>query len=242
MKKKSASLLLFVFFSFLVNAQDEIIKLGESVAIDYELKITRITSDTLYYKAFRKNEFLLSKQVLAYKYKNSPWIFVRPEEKQKYIYKNGLLLFKHLQPEFILEPYELPLANEKRIKGLKHYKIIFTLDKQKKALTSGGEICFTLNADTTNTIFILRLKKISVDSLFLFNRLKNDKKIYRFHVENFKEIAFNTDIQKMLNLFTAPSMNRKAETAYGLLGYLMTVPHKYASNENSYEIVPVSDN
>ena len=240
--KKFACLITIFFSARFCNAQDEIIKVGEQVAIDYELKITKISSDTLFFIAFRKSEFLLMRNVLVYKVKGSNWTWARPEEKEKYIFKEGRLLFKHLQPEFILRQFEISLSNEKQIKQLKHYKIIFTLNSQKKTLTSDGEICFTLISDTTNSIFILRLKKIYKDSLFLFSRIKDDKRIYRFSIEDFKEIAFNTDVQKMLNLFTAPSMDREAITSQGLLIYLMTVPHKFAASENSYEIVPVSDN
>lgn len=76
MIKQSLIVLIFVLaYAGHVSAQDEFITWQDKCVTDFELKILRVNSDTLFYKAFFKKRFYLTADLVGYKYKDSVWVY-----------------------------------------------------------------------------------------------------------------------------------------------------------------------
>ncbi len=72
----------FVLFSSIslgilttVNGQDEFMTWQDKRVTNFELKILRVTTDTLFYKSFLRNKFYLTEDLVGYRYKDSNWVY-----------------------------------------------------------------------------------------------------------------------------------------------------------------------
>lgn len=192
----------FAFFLFLLFAmqigiaQDEVMLRGDTVVVNHELKIRRISKDTLQYRAFGKTRYFLMEKVMAYRYKDSAWTYVDKSDKQKYIIRQGSLLLRYLQPDIILSRYELKNSQIDRIKYLSDYEAHIPVKGKKAILRKNRPVIVRLYPDTTKTPILMPLKKISSDSLFFVAELYNKKKPYGIPIKDIEHILFDTDVQR----------------------------------------------
>lgn len=174
-----------------VQAQDELMLKGDTVALDFELKIKKITADTIIYRSYRKETVLRTEDVMMYRYKDSSWTFVRKADKEKYVLRQGVLKLKHLQPDIIMRPYEMSESEITRVKSLFDHRARLPYKGKTSVLKKGRSVLVSLYTDTTNSVLGLPLKKIASDSLFFITNLYNKKKLYGVPVRDIRYILID---------------------------------------------------
>jgi hypothetical protein len=86
------TLFFFVTVPCKIFAQDEFIPLQTKRVTDFELKILRVTKDTLFYKSFLRNKFYLTEDLIAYRYKDSNWVYFNDSMATVMRLKNSMTL------------------------------------------------------------------------------------------------------------------------------------------------------
>lgn len=67
-----------------VYCQDEFMYIEKCRLSDFNLKITRLSTDTLFFKAFGRKKYVLNSDLMGYRYKDSSWTFFKEEYKTQF--------------------------------------------------------------------------------------------------------------------------------------------------------------
>lgn len=216
-------ILLVCVFNLNTYSQDEFIDKTENKISENELKILKVTNDSLVYKSFRKTIKISLNEIYAYRYKKGNWIFVDAiGEKYGYVH-NGKFEVTYKKPEFIMKKYYYGL-NTDMFDFRQNYKIVFQLDSNKtRTLKDKRDIAFSLSKDTIGMGILGYLHKIIQDTLVIKANYGFDNKVKYWKIP-FSEIAkinFQTDEQKALKIstgiaFSILTMGMHAGTVSGI--------------------------
>lgn len=93
-----AIILLLFILPAKVKAQDELMTWQEKRVTNFELKILRVNTDTLFYRSFFRDKYYLKQDLIGYRYKDSNWVYFSDTVPEKIKETNRLAMTKPGKP------------------------------------------------------------------------------------------------------------------------------------------------